>query len=73
LERLGAPVYLFLDNNAAGWAGTGKAIETLRRSLSVSILPYPDRLLEVEKAQPDDCTPDELLEQYQRVVPWYSI
>jgi len=63
LERLGAPVYLFLDNNVPGRTGTIKAADSLAGSLPVHVVDYPDRLSEVEEAQPDDCTPDEVLKQ----------
>jgi DNA primase len=65
LERMGAPVYLFLDNNDPGIVGTEKCAEQLRRSLRVHIICYPPRLVEEEKAQPDSLTPDEVLEQKQ--------
>ena len=63
LERLGRPVYLFLDNDYAGRKGTIDAAESLRGSLPVHVVEYPDRLSEAEEAQPDDCTPDEVKEQ----------
>ena len=63
LERLGVPVYLFLDNNTPGRIGTIKAADSLTGSLPVHVVNYPDRLIEVEEAQPDDCTPEEVLNQ----------
>ena len=63
LERLGATVYLFLDNNYAGRNGTIKAAENLTRSLNVHIVNYPDRLIEDEDAQPDNCLPNEAVKQ----------
>jgi DNA primase len=73
LERFGAPVYLFLDNNQAGWAGVNKAIKLLKDSLHVRVIPYPERLLENLEAQPTDCTPEEIHEQYAKAVPWHQI
>lgn len=63
LERLGARVLLFLDNNYAGRNGTIKAADLLTNSLNVGIVEYPPRLIEDEDAQPDSCTPDEVNEQ----------
>ena len=63
LERLGSPVYLFLDNNSPGRVGTIKAADALAGSLPVHVVNYPDRLSEVEEAQPDDCSPEEVREQ----------
>ncbi len=63
LERLGSPVYLFLDNDSPGRSGTIKAADALAGSLPVHVVNYPDRLSEVEEAQPDDCLPEEVLEQ----------
>lgn len=57
LERLGARVYLFLDNDYAGRSGTINAAESLTRSLNVHIVDYPRRLQEDEDAQPDSCSP----------------
>jgi len=63
LERLGSTVYLFLDNDYAGRSGTIKAADTLAKSLNVHVIEYPERLIYEEKSQPDDCTPDEALNQ----------
>jgi len=63
LERLGAPVYLFLDNNFPGRNGTVKAADKLSRRLMVRILEYPDRVLLDPRAQPDSCSPDEVRKQ----------
>lgn len=57
LERLGASVYLFLDNNYAGRSGTIQAAASLTSSLNVYIVQYPRRLEEDEDAQPDSLTP----------------
>ncbi len=62
LERLGASVYLFLDNNYAGRTGTINAAESLTKSLNVHVVEYPRRLLEDEDAQPDSCSPVEAVE-----------
>ena len=40
------------------------------RSLNVRVVEYPDRLIEEEKAQPDNCTPTEITEQ-MAVAPTY--
>lgn len=62
LERLGASVYLFLDNNYAGRSGTIQAAESLTKSLNVHVVRYPRRLEMDEKAQPDSCSPTEATE-----------
>jgi DNA primase len=63
LERMGAPIYLFLDNNFPGQRGIGKFGEKLRRSLRMFIVDYPERLWDDEDAQPDSLTVDEVHEQ----------
>lgn len=63
LERLGRPVCLFLDNNWAGRNGTIKAADNLTGSLQVYVVNYPERLIEIEEAQPDNLTPDEVFTQ----------
>ena len=63
LERLGMPVYMFLDNDTPGRSGTIKAADSLSRSLPVHVVNYPNRLSEVEEAQPDTCHPDEVVHQ----------
>lgn len=68
LERLGAPVYLFFDNNEPGQIGTEKAVKRLRRSLIVNVIEYPDRLIDEEDAQPDSLTAEEVVEQMNRPV-----
>lgn len=62
LERLGCPVYLFLDNNFAGRNGTIAAAESLSKSLAVHIVEYPARLVDDEDAQPDNLSPTEAVE-----------
>jgi DNA primase len=71
LERLGAHVYLFLDNNQPGRYGAYKAAKALSQSLKVSLLLYPKRLEDVPEAQPDSCSETEIVEQYQQPVNWY--
>jgi DNA primase len=48
LERMGAPVYLMLDNNKAGWDGVQQMAPLLAQSLPVKICEYnteqPDQL-----------------------------
>jgi DNA primase len=63
LERLGAPVYLFLDNNLPGRTGTIQAADSLSQSLNVHVVEYPERLIDVEEAQPDNCLPNEVVTQ----------
>lgn len=60
LEKMGAVVYLFLDNNEPGQKGTAKAAEALKRSIIFRIIQYPARLRHVEEAQPSDLTSVEL-------------
>jgi DNA primase len=67
LERMGAPVYLFLDNNNAGWSGQLDAAKRLTKAgLRTHIVQYPPRLLEDEGAQPDSLSSDEVVEQVAR-------
>jgi DNA primase len=67
LERLGVPVYLFLDNNDAGWRGQLDAAPRLKqRGLDVRFIEYPERLQDDEDAQPDSLTELEVLEQKAR-------
>jgi DNA primase len=67
LERMGAPVLLFLDNNRAGWSGQLDAAKRLTKTgLRVHIVEYPPRLLEDEDAQPDSLNKDEVVEQVAR-------
>lgn len=70
LERLGAPVYLLLDNNAPGQKGIAKAGGRLKRSLMVNVVEYPDRIIEFEGAQPDWFTYDELHTQLNEALPF---
>jgi len=72
LERMGAPVYLFLDNNGPGRKGQLKAAEKLRYSTRVHMVEYPERLLEEEDAQPDSCTPEEVIEQVRNASDYFA-
>jgi len=49
LERMGAEVYVFLDNNPAGWKGRDYIGKTLSKTLTVKIVEYEDD----EVQQPD--------------------
>lgn len=63
---LGAPIYLFLDNNDAGLSGTVSSIKSLIENgttLPLFVVEYPDRLKDEVKAQPDRLTQQELVEQ----------
>lgn len=68
LERLGAPVYLFLDNNYPGLKGMRKAGDKLVRSLQVSVIEYPGRLADEDDAQPDSLTPEEVVTQWHSAI-----
>jgi DNA primase len=63
LERMGAPVYMFFDNNDPGTTGIMKCGERLRRSLRLHVVEYPERLLDDEDAQPDSMTAEEIYQQ----------
>jgi DNA primase len=60
IEDTGATVYLFLDNNDAGWKGCMRAGRALRPSMNVRVILYPERLRQDDKAQPDSLTPEEI-------------
>jgi DNA primase len=49
LERMGAEVYVFLDNNPAGWKGRDYIGKTLSKTLTVRVVEYNDD----EIQQPD--------------------
>jgi len=53
LERLGSEVWLFLDNNEAGFLGTVRA--GMKIGLPVKLLMYPD-----DREQPSDLSPEEI-------------
>lgn len=67
LERLGVPVYLFLDNNDPGWRGQLDAAARLtEKGVTVRFIEYPERLDDDEDAQPDSLTELEVLQQKAR-------
>ena len=68
----GGYVYMFLDNNWQGWRGCDRAGARLARSSKVRVMMYPERLQDVEEAQPDSCTPEEILYQKERAIDFYS-
>jgi DNA primase len=68
LERLGATVCLFLDNNQPGRKGTLKCGQRLKTSLPVKVIQYPEHLIGEETAQPDSCTAEEIQEQVRTAV-----
>jgi len=68
VERMGAIVYLFLDNNEPGWVGTAKSGRRLMKSLPVKVMQYPDRLQLDEDAQPDSLTPEEVLDAKETAI-----
>jgi hypothetical protein len=69
LEAMGAKIYLFLDNNWQGWGGVRKAGRSLSKTMWVRVITYPDRLVDDEDAQPDDCTPEEIHAQIASAEP----
>ena len=72
IERMGAPVYLFLDNNWPGIKGTRKCAEQLKNSTRLLVIEYPDRLRDDEEAQPDNLTPEEIWEQKSKAVNYFD-
>jgi DNA primase len=72
LERLGAPVYLFLDNNYPGQKGIRKAGDKLTRSLRVNVIEYPERLMDEDDAQPDSLTPEEVMAQWHTAASYFT-
>ena len=72
LEAMGARVYFFLDNNWQGWSGVSKAGPRLSKTRWVKVITYPDRLIDDEDAQPDDCTPDEIHERIAGALDLYD-
>jgi DNA primase len=61
LERMGAAVYLFLDNNGPGKQGQlGAARSLAKTGLSIHMVQYPPHLRDNEDAQPDSLTPQEV-------------
>lgn len=69
IERIGAPVTLFLDNDFAGRSGTTYAADCLSKSLNVRVAMYPKRLAYNSRAQPNDCTPEEAVEAVGSAIP----
>lgn len=61
LERMGAEVYVFLDNNPAGWKGRDYIGKTLSKTLTVKIVEYADD----EVQQPDGMSQEEVLKAMQ--------
>jgi DNA primase len=72
IERIGAPVYLFLDNNDAGITGIHKSAQQLRHSTKLFVIEYPERLQEDDKAQPDKLTVEEIWEQRNSAVSYFD-
>jgi DNA primase len=73
LENTGAKLYLFLDNNPPGWDGCEKAGLALAKTIPhVHVILYPERLWNDEDAQPDSCTVDEIHQQKENAIPYYS-
>jgi DNA primase len=72
LQRMGAPVYLFLDNNEPGQIGLEKTAEALKDSRFVHIVEYPERLIDDENAQPDSLTVDEVRHQVPSAVNYFE-
>ena len=62
LVTLGCPVYIFLDNDNAGFSGQRNAAKRLYPRSPVYMVEYPERLVEELEAQPDDLTLEELNE-----------
>ena len=62
LVTLGCPVYLFLDNDNAGFSGQKNAGNRLYPRSPVYAVQYPGRLVDEHDAQPDDLTMEELNE-----------
>lgn len=55
LERLGGTVYVFYDNDPAGFAGRDHAVKELSRAMRVKIVEYEER-------QPTDVSPQRIVE-----------
>lgn len=72
LESMGAKVYFFLDNNWQGWSGVKKAGSRLIKNMWVRVITYPERLIDDEDAQPDNCTPEEIHAQLAEAVDLYD-
>lgn len=76
LERMGARVYLFLDNDEWGIKGTVKAAQALQPcGIRVFVLEYPEWIQEhetPEKAQPDWLPANEVVEAKATAKPFVS-
>ena len=72
LERLGAKVFFFLDNNDPGWSGALQGAKRLAGSMSVMMMNYPERLTYDESAQPDNLSANEVLEAKELAVDYYT-
>jgi DNA primase len=69
LERVGASVYLFFDNDGAGQRCTRDSGQRLSRAMSgVRVIEYPPELQSDEHAQPDSLSPVQVQEQFDRAV-----
>lgn len=76
LERMGAQVYLFLDNDQWGLKGIMKAAEKLLpEGLRVFVMEYPQRIQDredSEKAQPDWLTANEVKQAKAEARPYVA-
>lgn len=72
IDRMGAPVYLFLDNDWPGKLGTYKCGEKLRYTLPLRVIDYPERLKREEKAQPDSLTQAEIIQQFSHTSDYFE-
>jgi DNA primase len=72
LEKMGATVYLFLDNNTPGILGVIETGKKLAKSLPVKVMVYPPRLKISEDAQPDNLTPEELNESKNEAIDYFK-
>jgi DNA primase len=72
LERMGAPVYLFLDNNWPGRAGAYHTGQKLRFALPLRVIEYPQRLRHEEWAQPDNLTQPEIVQQFSHAADYFE-
>jgi DNA primase len=68
----GGTLYMFLDNNWQGWHGCETAGLRLARSCNVRVMLYPERLCEDADAQPDNCLVEEIIEQKNRALDFYT-
>lgn len=68
----GGTVYMFLDNNWQGWHGCETAGLSLAKGVKVKVMMYPERLRNVDDAQPDTCTPDEIRYSKETAIDFYS-